>query len=164
MSAAEITDIKIENVTDHVKPLVYSYHVRFPGYAQRTGKRLFLQPAFFQHGLGPVFGTTGRRYPVYFHYPWSEDDHVEIGLPSGYALDNAESPAPFGSGAISQYKPNLAVTSDGKSLIYKRSFFFGGGGSILFPAESYGPVKNYFDTMHKQDNHTIALKQSVTTN
>ena len=164
MSAAEITNIKIENVTDHVKPLVYSYHVRFPGYAQRTGKRLFLQPAFFEHGLGPVFGTTGRRYPVYFHYPWSEDDHVEIALPSGYALDNAESPAPFGSGAISQYKPNLAVTSDGKTLLYKRSFFFGGGGSILFPAESYGPVKNYFDTLQKQDNHTIALKQSATTN
>jgi Transglutaminase-like enzymes, putative cysteine proteases len=164
MSAAEITNIKIENVTDHVKPLVYSYHVRFPGYAQRTGKRLFLQPAFFQHGLGPLFSTTGRKYPIYFHYPWSEDDHVEIGLPGGYALDNAESPAPFGSGAISQYKPNLAVTSDGKTLIYKRSFFFGGGGSILFPVDAYGPVKNYFDTLQKQDNHTIALKQSVTTN
>ena len=30
MSAAEITDIKIENVTDHVKPLVYSFKISFP--------------------------------------------------------------------------------------------------------------------------------------
>ena len=164
MSAAEITNIKIENVTDHVKPLIYSYHVRFPGYAQRTGKRLFLQPAFFQHGMAPLFATTGRKYPVYFHYPWSESDRVEIALPSGYKLDNAESPAPFSSGAISEYKPNLAITSDGKTLIYNRSFFFGGGGSILFPVESYGPVKNYFDTLHKQDNHTVALKLAATTN
>ena len=61
MSAAEITNIKIENVTDHVKPLIYSYHVRFPGYAQRTGKRLFIQPAFFQHGRGPLFATASSE-------------------------------------------------------------------------------------------------------
>ncbi len=164
MSAAEVTAIKIENVTDHVKPLVYAYHVRFPGYAQRTGKRLFLQPAFFQHGVGPLFATTGRKYPVYFHYPWSEDDYVEIELPHGYALDNADAPAPFTSAGISEYKPSLAITTDKKSLVYKRSFFFGGGGSILFPVESYGAVKNYFDVLHKQDSHSVALKQSATTN
>src|SRR5215213_8587913 len=162
MSAAEITNIKIENVTDHVKPLVYSYHVRFPGYAQRTGKRLFLQPAFFQHGVGPLFVTTARKYPIYFHYPWSEEDQVEIEVPKGYALDNAESPAPFGSGAISEYKPSLAVTTDGKSLVYNRSFYFGGGGTILFQTDVYGPLKSYFDLLHTQDNHSIALKQAAT--
>ena len=164
MSAAEITNIKIENVIDYAKPLVFSYHVRFPGYAQRTGKRLFLQPAFFQHGVGPLFATTNRKYPIYFHYPWSEDDNIEIGLPKGFALDNAEAPAPFGSGEITQYKPSLAVTSDGKTLVYKRSFFFGGGNSVLYPAESYQQLKAYFDTLHQQDNHSVALKQAAATN
>ncbi|HEX2270393.1 MAG TPA: DUF3857 domain-containing protein, partial [Pyrinomonadaceae bacterium] len=65
MSAAEITNIKIENVTDHVRPIVFSYRVRFPAYATRTGKRLFLQPAFFQHGLKPLFATATRKYPIY---------------------------------------------------------------------------------------------------
>jgi len=163
MSAAEITNIKIQNVTDPVNPLIYSYHVRFPGYAQRTGKRLFFQPAFFQHGLGPMFATTGRKNEIYFHYPWSEDDHVEIELPSGYALDNADAPAPFGSAPISEYKPHLAVTSDGKTLIYTRNFFFGGGGNVLFPVTSYPQLKNYFDQLQKQDNHSLALKQSAAT-
>ena len=162
MSAAEITNIKIENVTDHEKPLVFSYHVRFPGYAQRTGKRIFLQPAFFQYGRGPLFATAGRKYPIYFHYPWSENDQVEIEMPKGYALDNADAPAPFGSGNISQYKPSLAISPDGSLLVYKRSFFFGGGGNVLFPVESYPMVKQYFDTVHKQDGHTIALKQAAT--
>jgi hypothetical protein len=162
MSAAEVTNIKIENVTDHQKPLIFSYHVRFPGYAQRTGKRLFLQPAFFQHGVGPLFATAGRKYPIYFHYPWSENDQVEINLPKGFALDNADAPAPFGSGAISQYKPSLATNADGSLLVYKRSFFFGGGGSVLYPVQSYPLLKTYFDTVHKQDNHNIALKQTAT--
>ena len=162
MSAAEISNIKIENVTDHEQPLVFSYHVRFPGYAQRTGKRIFLQPAFFQYGRGPLFATAGRKYPIYFHYPWSESDVVEIGMPKGYALDNADAPAPFGSGDISQYKPSLSAASDGSLLVYKRNFFFGGGGNVLYPVNAYPQVKQYFDTVHKQDGHSIALKQTAT--
>lgn len=161
MSAAEITNISIENVTDHAKALVFSYHVRFPGYATRTGKRLFLQPAFFQHGLKPVFATAARKYPIYFHYPWSESDEVEFELPKGYALDNADAPAPFGSGDISAYKPSLFTRNNDSTLVYKRSFFFGGGGSLHYPVASYPNVKNYFDAVHKQDGHSIALKQTA---
>src|SRR5205085_587303 len=36
MSAAEFADIRIENASDPVKPFVYSFRVRVPGYAQRT--------------------------------------------------------------------------------------------------------------------------------
>jgi hypothetical protein len=57
----------------------------------------------------------------------------------------------------------LAVTTDRKTLIYTRTFFFGGANNILFPVESYVQLKNYFDQLHKQDNHSIALKQSVAT-
>jgi hypothetical protein len=162
ISTAEVTNIKIENVTDHVKPLVVSYRVRIPGYATRTGKRLFLQPAFFQHGVKPWFASANRKYPVYFHYPWSEKDQVEISLPKGYALDNADAPAGFASGDISKYEVSLGASNDGSLLVYKRSFFFGGGGSILYPVASYPNVKAYFDTVQKQDSHSIALKQTAT--
>ncbi|HEU4507750.1 MAG TPA: DUF3857 domain-containing protein [Pyrinomonadaceae bacterium] len=164
MSAAEISNIKIENVTDHVKPLILSYHVRFPNYAQRTGKRLFLQPAFFQHGARPLFATASRKYAIYFHYPWSENDKVEFEMPKGYALDSADSPAPFGSAGISEYRPSLAVSADGSLLVYKRSFYFGSGGSVLFPVDAYQQLRNFFDVLHKQDSHSIALKQTVTSN
>jgi hypothetical protein len=164
LSTAELANIKIENITDYTKPLVYTFRIRVPNYAQRTGKRLFLQPAFFQHGKDPLFATADRKYPIYFHYPWSEDDHVEIALPAGYKLDNADAPAPFGSGQISDYKVSLAVTTDGALLVYKRNFFFGGADTILFPVDSYAALKNYFDVLHKHDNHSIALKQAATTN
>ena len=164
MSAAEITNIKIENVTDHVKPLAYSYRLRLPGYATRTGKRLFLQPAFFQYGLKPLFASATRKYPVYFHYPWSEHDEVVFEMPKGYTLDNADAPAPFASGEISKYEPYIGVSKDGALLLYKRTFFFGGGGSVLYPVSAYPNVKSYFDIIHKADSHTIALKQPATTN
>ncbi|HWN08116.1 MAG TPA: DUF3857 and transglutaminase domain-containing protein [Pyrinomonadaceae bacterium] len=162
MSTAEVTDIKIENVTDPIKPIIYSYRVRIPGYAQRTGKRIFLQPGYFEHGRAPLFSGSERKHSVYFNYPWLEEDEVTINLPAGYALDNADAPAPFKSGEIAAYQPSIHVTADGKTLVYKRRFFFGGGGNILFPVESYAGVKALFDQLNKQDNHTITLKQGTT--
>ena len=161
MSTAEVTNISIENVTDPIKPYTYIYHVRVPGYAERTGKRIFLQPAYFQRGVNSLFSTSSRRHPIYFSYPWSEEDEVSIELPPGYSLDNADAPASFGSKPISEYKPSLSITKDGRTLTYKRQFYFGGEGTILFPVESYAQLKAYFDTLHKQDSHTVALKQAA---
>lgn len=167
LSTAELSNIQIENVTDPVKPLIYSFHVRVPGYAQRTGKRLFFQPAFFQNGRRPLFQTSGRVHNIYFHYPWSEEDLVNIELPAGFAPDNADAPAPFASGDLSRYIVKMGLTPDGKSLVYKRNFFFGGGNAgldrLYFGLETYIPLKTFFDTLHKQDNHIITLKQGTTT-
>ncbi|HET6671682.1 MAG TPA: DUF3857 domain-containing protein [Pyrinomonadaceae bacterium] len=163
MSTAELTNIKIENVTDPIKPYTYSYHVRVPGYAQRTGKRLFLEPAFFQHGLAPLFSSSARKFDVYFNFPWSEEDEVTITLPAGFALDNADAPAPFDSGEISGYAPTLASLDGGKALLFKRKFFFGGKSAIIFPVDGYSRLKAYFDVLHKSDAHTVTLKQAATT-
>ncbi len=108
LSSAELTKIVIENVTDPAKPFIYKYHVRVPGYAQRTGKRLFLQPAFFQKGLGALFASSTRKYPIYFHYGWSEDDKVTIKLPPGYAPDNPDSPAPINAGTFATTRSRWA--------------------------------------------------------
>ena len=139
MSTAEVSNIKIENVTDPIKPFVYSYHIRVPGYAQRTGKRIFLQPGFFEHGRGPLFSGSERKHSVYFHYAWLEEDDVRIDLPAGYKLDNADAPTPFSSGEIAEYHPTISASADGKLLVYKRHFFFGGGGKILFPVDQLRP-------------------------
>jgi hypothetical protein len=163
MSTAELSDIKIENVTDPIKPYTYSFHVRVPGYAQRTGKRIFLQPAFFEHGLSPIFSSSDRKHAIYFQYPWLEEDNVTIDLPTGYALDSADSPGPIEVGKISEYKPTIGITKDGKTLSYKRHFFFGGGASILYPVATYPNMKALFETINKADNHTITLKQTATT-
>jgi hypothetical protein len=165
LSTAELTEIKVENVTDQVKPYTYSYHVKVPGFAERTGKRLFLQPAYFKKNIGPMFSSSERKNAIYFHYPWAEQDNVEIDLPEGFALDNADAPQDFGSANLSQYKTTFGVTKDQKRLVYTRNFFFGGGGTqldrLLYPVASYMPMKKFFDAVNKNDSHTITLKQGA---
>lgn len=160
MSTAEISNIKIENVTDPVKPLIYRYHVRVPGYAERTGKRLFVQPAFFEKGVPPLFSASARRYQVYFHYAWQEQDDVTINLPRGFALDNADAPGPFKVTDVAQYGVKIQVANKNEQLLYHRDWTFN---ALIFPQTSYTGVKQVFDMLHKSDGHTITLKQQAAT-
>ena len=160
ISTAEVSAVSIENITDISKPLVYQYKVRVPNYAQKTGKRIFLQPGFFEYGENPVFSSSTRKYEIYFRYPWSEVDDVEISLPAGYVLDNAEKPAEVADPKrITRLKIDIGVDKEQTFMKYSRQFHFGGGGIILFPVTAYEPLKGLFDEFHKNDSHTITLRQ-----
>jgi hypothetical protein len=158
MSTAELSNIKIENVTDPDKPFVYAFHLRVPGYAQRTGRRLFLQPGVFQKGIAAMFPAGTRKLPIYFHYAWKEEDEIIVQLPPGFTLENADVPAPVRAGDTADYKVWMGVTTKGDELQYKRTFRFNG---LLFPVTSYTPLKSVFDMIKEADNHTITLKQAA---
>jgi len=158
ISNAEIAEVKFENVTDPFKPIVISYKVRVQGYAERTGKRLFLQPDFFKKGVGPLFPTSERKHDVYFYYPWAEEDDILIELPADYALDNAEAPGDLVFGDLGHLKFKIGVTKDQRTLSYKREFRFTG---MIFPKDAYQNLKRAFDAVHQVDNHTITLKQGA---
>lgn len=161
MSTAELSDIRIENVTDPVKPLIYSYRVRVRDYAQRTAKRIFLPTAFFEYGNKPLFAAPTRIHDVFFHYPWSEEDDIKIEIPPGYVVNSPEAPATHALDATSEYKRSIAVMNDGKTISFQRQFFLGGGGTLVFPAKKYSRLKDYFDAVHRQDSSTITLEQSA---
>ncbi|HJT68359.1 MAG TPA: DUF3857 and transglutaminase domain-containing protein [Pyrinomonadaceae bacterium] len=164
LSSAELTNIVIEDDADANKPFIYKYHVRVPDYAQKTGKRLFFQPGFFTKGISALFSASTRRYPIYFHFPWSEEDKIIIELPKGYALDNADRPAPINAGPTSQHEIKMGITNDQRSLHYNRSFFFGSSDLLLYPVEKYDVIKQLFEEVNKADNHIITLKQVAATN
>lgn len=160
ISTAEISDIKIENFTDPEKPLVHSFKVKIPNYAQKTGKRLFLQPGFFEYGKKPLFTSETRNYDVYFHYPWSEIDNIEVELPKGFTLDNADTPGMIADpDKIGGLNITMSINSDQNLLKYNRQFYFANG-LMIFPKSIYPAVKNMFDKFHNANLHTITLKQN----
>jgi hypothetical protein len=158
--AAEITEVHVDNVDDVDKPLAVAYHLRVPGYAQRTGKRLIVQPALFEHGEPALLAGSTRLNPIYFHYPWSEQDRVTIELPAGYELDQPQPPSSISGGATADYKVKLLLSRNPTTLIYERSFTFGGDGSLLYEKASYPVLKQLFDTVHQQDGFSVPLKQA----
>jgi len=160
ISTAEISDLTIENFEDVSKPLTYIFKIRVPNYAQKTGKRLFLQPGFFEYGTTPVFSSATRTHNIYFQYPWSEQDDVEIELPKDFSLDTADAPVDVAdSQKIGNLKINIGIDRVNHKITYQRNFYFGGGGLLLFPVSKYQPLKGLFDAFHRSDTHAITLKQ-----
>jgi transglutaminase-like putative cysteine protease len=154
---AELSEVKVENVEDGDKPLAFSYRVKVPGYAQKTGKRMFLQMAYFERGLPAKFIATERKYPIMFEYPWTEEDEVAVKVPSGYALESPEAPGSFPMGDIGGYEASVKV-GDGQ-LVYHRKLVFGRGGRLAYQRKVYPAVKQAFDAIHDQDQHTLTLRQ-----
>ena len=154
---AEVSEVKIENVDDPEQPLVLAYHIKVSGYAQRTGKRILLQPMFFQRGETPMFTASERKYPIRFHYGWEEHDKVTIELPEGFDLDHPEAPDSMTFGEPGGYNVRMAL-QPGRKLVCGRDLAFGKGGLLGYSAEIYPKLKHVFDEIQRRDDQTIALK------
>jgi len=158
LSTAEVSDVSIKNADSVDGDISYSFHVKVPGYAAATGKRLFLQPNFFERNTGSRFDTNERIHDIYFNYGWSENDSITIKMPEGFTLEDAEAPQSSTIEHVGGNQLSLAVQG-GDKLVYQRDFVWGQGGNLLFPASSYSQVKGAFDFMHQQDQHAVTLRQ-----
>jgi hypothetical protein len=154
---SEIADIRIENVDKTDQPLKLQYRVKIPGYAQRTGRRLFFHPVFFQRGAAPRFAAAERKYDIHFRYAFNELENVTINLPEGYELDSAENPGSLNFGKPGGYTLNMAVGQN-REFVCTRQLMFGKDNMLFFPQAAYSQIKAAFDEVHRRDNHTISLK------
>ncbi len=156
---AEVSEIKIQSATDPVKPFVYSYKVRVPGYAERTGKRLFLQPGVLSERTGSdvsiQFATSRYLFPFSVHrsrttsrsrYPkassWT--------MPTHRARSILVMPAIMTSRSV--------LTKDQKTLVYSRTLRFT---LLVIEKKNYPLLKKAFDVIHLSDQHAITLKQNA---
>ncbi|HEX4231062.1 MAG TPA: DUF3857 domain-containing protein [Bryobacteraceae bacterium] len=157
----ELSAVSFHAGDDVAKPIGYRYHIKVNNYAQRTGKRLFLTPGFFEAGAGARFPESERQYPIYFEYPWSETESVDIQLPAGYELDHADAPRSINFAPAGSYKILMSI-SKGNVLHYQRDFAFGENGMILVDAGKYSILKHIFDAVHEGDQHMLTLKAKAT--
>ncbi len=157
LGTAEVSRVRFDDTTQVSQPYVVHLHLRVPDYARRVGRRLLLQPNLFEKGAAPTFPSSTRRYPIYFHYPWSEQDSVRITLPQGYAVDEAEQPKGLDLPGVGSYIATMRLSPDARTLIYTRAFRFGDGETIYFPKGSYSLLKQTFDSIQQRDAHLLTI-------
>jgi hypothetical protein len=142
---AEVTRATFRHVRDDTLPVVVSYHIRVPAYAQRAGSRIFLSPDLFEEGRPPLFTAEKRRYPVKFAYGFCREDSVTIFLPESMEIDAMSDLAPVIAPGFGRQRIQILVAEDGRRLCLLRSLRIGEKGSIEFPATMYAHVKEFFD-------------------
>lgn len=161
LTNAEISAFELHQANDPEKPITITHKITVPGYATRTGKRILLQPAFFQRNVTPRFTESARKFDLYFDFAWSEEDDITIDLPDGWELDQPGAPKGSNLGEVGNYAVQVRKTTDGKQLLYHRQFEWGLGNRILVPAKFYPQLKAAFDYVQEQDAYTIALKAAA---
>jgi hypothetical protein len=161
LGAAELSAIAFENGTDHDRPFACRYHVRAPGFALRTGRRLVLQPGYFQHGKQPLFAASERLHPVYLPFGWTSLDSVMITLPEGWEIEGGESPPRASAEGVCRYEATVGMSGDGRLLVWTRDFEFGTGGNLWFAHDQYPALKRLFDVIATRDQHAVTLKPAA---
>jgi hypothetical protein len=160
LGSAEITAFRFIDFNDSSRPYTYMFNVKVPNYAQKTGKRLFLQPNFFKYGTSPVFSSQTRKYPIYFDFAWSEEDSIDIELPEGYEIDSLGEPNEIKEGSdLGRLTNYYTFDKENNLLKADRRFYFGTKGRLTFPVTAYQPLKNLFDLFHKADTNSVSLRQ-----
>lgn len=161
LAGAEVSEIRVENVTDVDKPYRVAAKLRVPAYAQRTGSRLIVQPNVFERGIDAIFTSPERRLPIFFRYGRTEEDEVTIELPADHTIEPSPPPAPI---AVKPAFSHTATTLMAKDrLVLKRQVVFGAKGMLVFESKYYETLKAFFARMHENDGVAISLKRATAT-
>jgi hypothetical protein len=159
LPTAELTEVKLENLSDTVRPLIIRYKVRVTGYASSIGSRIAFAPNYFEANSKETFTADVRRFPIFLEFARHEHDDVKITLPSGYMLDAASAPVPVGTAeeiASSTYR----ITYSGKTRIlgYERDYTLGRGGNVQIATAGYEPLRRLLGRIHRSDTHQLMIK------
>lgn len=135
------------------EPLSAQFTVEAPSFAAATGQRL-LAPAFlFLTTPKDAFKHADRTYPVYFSYPYTEMDLLELTPPDGFTVESIpqqqETKLPY-----ARYQ-NAAGMSGSQVKSQRRLSL----NALFIPKEKYGEVRDFFNKAQQGDDQQIILKR-----
>ena len=140
-----IKQFKFEDKPDAVPVLEQKIEIESKGYAQRTGKRLFIMPNIVNKHGRRLEPDPDRQYDVVIKIPYQSIDTVVIDIPAGFAVETIPGlkayESPFGNYVSS------AETKEQK-LYYYRSMTMNGG---RYPASAYATLVKWFADIYKAD-------------
>ena len=141
---------------DSETPLVARFDVEVPNYATNAGKRLLIPAFLFQLKQNQAFAHSQRKYPVYFPYPFTDNDIVTMSVPPGFALESVPQP----EDAKLPYARYQNVSNfDGLHLVTQRQLAFN---AIYLPVERYSELKTFFGKVQAGDEQQAVLHGGAT--
>lgn len=121
LKGAEIEIDRVDGLDDPYVPIRVGYHLKWPGFAERTNTRLIFHPCVFHWTQASPFTSTDRQDNFRFPYRWQENDRLTIGLPAGYAIEAKEMPSSIPAAALN-YVCKIAQEAQSGRLHYSRDF------------------------------------------
>ena len=135
-------------------PLVAEFNVKTRVWGTQTGRRLLLSQSFFANPVARQFDHPSRTYPVYFDYAYTSLDDVTLQLPLALRVTNVP-PSQERTNGLGFYQ--ISSENQGASVHFARKM---GVTGILYPVQSYGAIRNFFNQVKAADEQQVVLEVS----
>jgi len=135
------------------EPLTAIFNVEVPEFASAAGKRLLVPTALFMPKAKRVLKSGPRKYPIYYHYAFTEIDALSLEVPEGYFAETLAAPQNTTT-KIGSYSTSSSTT--GKRVILERSLKLKG---ILFQPDQYDQLRDFFAKVQAGDELQTVLRQ-----
>ena len=133
-------------------PVVKEFlHITSPGYANITGKRLFVTPNLFNRTATRYSIDSIRKYEIVFTDPYNDVDSIVLNVPDGYTTESVPQNVTIDS-KFGKYSSQLKM--EGNKIIYYRMHEKPEG---RFPAKDYNELVKFQDQIYKADRAKIVL-------
>jgi hypothetical protein len=133
-------------------PSIYeSLDLIAPGYAQVSGKRLFVNPNIMTRSQQRLRQEESRKFPLELSYEYKDIDTAEIKIPEGYTPESIPGDMRFEC-KFGAYSAFVKVFTD-KIIYYRTNERYSGS----FPASDYAELAKFYEQLFKADHNRIVL-------
>lgn len=133
-------------------PLEARFEIIVPGYASLVGKRLLAPACLFRAKMKDAFKQQERKFPVYFPFAFTENDRLNIKVPSGVSVESVPQRL---NASIGYAVYQTASQFDGKHLVTQRLLRVNG---FFFRPDQYTDVKGFFGKVQAGDEQQAVLQ------
>ncbi|HWZ98231.1 MAG TPA: DUF3857 domain-containing protein [Candidatus Dormibacteraeota bacterium] len=128
------------------------FHMKVPGWAIASSKRLLLPVGLFGNAEKHVFEHADRHQAIYFEHPWDKVDEVNVTVPDGWQVVAVPNPQMVDLKAA---KYSYSMLRVGNTLHIKRELAIN---FVLMEQKFYPSLRGFFQTVRTRDEQQIVLQ------
>jgi len=149
----DVIDFRYEAKPARVPELMEHLDLLVTGYAQVSGKRVFISPNILTKSGIKLKDDSTRRFDIELDYDYFDTDTVHIKIPEGYEIESLPKPQQIKTkfGEYSSY-----CSFQNNILAYSRSIEQNSG---RYPASDYREIASFLQAVHKADRARVVLKK-----
>jgi len=150
----EIKVSSIKHLADYEQPLVIDLLVNGE-LGSSTGKRILLPGDVFQANSKATFTQEKREIPVYFDFPFMDQDAVRITFPASLKVESlpANDATQFQTFAVY----DMTSESTPTSVTIRRNYSLG---EIIFMPKEYADLRSFYSKIEAKDQESVVLTAS----
>lgn len=147
-------DVKVSSIdklADYEQPLKVDLAVKGE-MASFTGKRLIIPGDIFEVNAKPSFPHVNRDIPVYFNYPFLNQDAVRVNFPASLKVESMPPSDKLPFKNFAAY--DISATSTPTSVTVRRNYSLG---AIGFLPKEYSELRSFYTRMETDDQGSVVL-------